>query len=53
MTSYLITFYLFFYLPTDPTLARQMSIEQDINLAWPHSGTYERTHLLCKYLVDL
>ena len=36
MTSYLISFYLFFYLPTDPTLAHRMSVEQDINLAWPN-----------------
>ena len=31
----IISFYLFFYLPTNPILAHQISVEQGINLAWP------------------
>ena len=27
----------YFYLPTDPTLSHQVSIEQEINLVWPQS----------------
>ena len=35
MTSYLINFYLFSFLPTDPTSFPWCSVEQGINLAWP------------------
>ena len=33
-------FLLFFYLPTDPTLSHQMSVEQDTDLAWPWPGIH-------------
>ena len=42
-------FYLFFYLPTNPTLAHQMFVEQDINLAWPNDCMCSTVHdiMLC------
>ena len=41
MTSYLISFYFYFYLPTDPTLAHQMSID----LIWHGLRQESRTYL--------
>ena len=36
MTSSLIDFYLFSFLPTDPTSFPWCSVEQEINLTWPY-----------------
>ena len=36
MTSHLINFYLFTFLPTDPISFPWCSVEQEINLAWPY-----------------
>ena len=54
MISSLIDFYLFSFLPTDPTSFLWCSVEQEINLVWPYYlGKRLCNHVIHKKLVRL